>query len=107
MLLEFRNKTINSNCIKYFGKADDPDIESEIRRIDKQIEVLTPKGWRSILETPIERAFVEMLQEEKANLTQQFHIDVFFVDGSELRESYPTQEERDIRFEELIKQMQK
>ena len=106
MLLNFANKTINSICIKYFGKMDDPDVESEIQRINKQIEAFThPKGWRSILETPIDRAIVEMLQEEKENLTQQFHIDIFFVDRSELRESYPTQLERDVRFEELTKQL--
>ena len=107
MLLNFADKIINSNCIKYFGKVDDSDVESEIQRIDKQIEAFTPKGWRSVLDTPIDRAIVEMLQEEKENLIQQFHIDVFFVDGSELRESYPTQLERDVRFDELIKQLQK
>lgn len=105
MLLNFADKIINSNCIKYFGKVDDPDIESEIQRIDKQIETFTHTGWRSVLETPIDKAFVKMLQEEKENLTQQFHIDIFFVDNSELRESYPTQLERDTRFEELTKQL--
>lgn len=105
MLLEFDNKIINSKCIKYFGKIDDPSIESEIKRIDKQIEAFTSTGWRSILETPIDRAFVKILQEEKENLIQQFHIDIFFVDGSELRESYSTQLERDARFEKLTKQL--
>ena len=107
MLLNFANKIINSKCIKYFGKVDDPDVEVEIQRIDKQIEAFTPKGWRSVLETPIDRAIVGMLQEEKENLTQQFHIDIFFVDNSELRESYPTQSERDVRLDELIKLLQK
>ena len=105
MLLNFSDKIINSKCVKYFGKVDDPDIESEIQRIDKQIKAFTYTGWRSILETPIDKAFVKMLQEEKENLIQQFHIDIFFVDGSELRESYPTQLERDTRFEELTKQL--
>ena len=106
MLLNFADKIINSNCIKYFGKVDDPDVESEIQRIDKQIEVITPSAWERILFTnTIIQSWIDALIEEKENLIQQFHIDVFFVDGSELRESYPTQLERDIRFDELIKQL--
>jgi hypothetical protein len=106
MLLEFSNKIINSNCIKYFGKVDDPDVESEIQRIDKQIESITPSVWERIVFTnTIIQSWIDALIEEKESLIQQFHIDVFFVDGSELRESYPTQLERDVRFEELTKQL--
>ena len=106
MLLNFADKIINSNCIKYFGKVDDPDVESEIQRIDKQIEVITPSTWERIVFTnTIIQSWIDALIEEKENLIQQFHIDVFFVDGSELRESYPTQLERDVRFEELTKQL--
>ena len=106
MLLNFADKIINSKCIKYFGKVDDPDIESEIERIDRQIEAITPSAWERIVFTNIIiQSWIDCLIEEKENLIQQFHIDIFFVDGSELRESYPTQLERDARFEELTKQL--
>ena len=49
--------------------------------------------------------FVKQLERERDNYQQKFHVDIAFVDGSEMRESYPTQLERDVRFEELIKQL--
>ena len=102
MIFEFNNKLINSNSIKYIGIEDDPDIESEIQRLDRQIETLSPKGWRKIFTTTdLSRIFVEMLLEEKENLKQEFHIDIFFVDNSELRESYRNIDDRNQRYEQL------
>lgn len=101
MIFEFNSKLINSNSIKYVGIEDDPDIELATQRLDRQIETLSPKGWTRIFTTGLSKTLVEMLLEEKENLKQEFHIDIFFVDNSELRESYRNIDDRNQRYEQL------
>lgn len=102
MIITFNNVYINTNSIKYIEPTNDPSPELAVWDLNKQIESEKRRWW---LRTPVQEVFIKHLEQERDNYQQKFHVDVAFVDGSEMRESYPTQLERDIRFDELIKQL--
>lgn len=102
MIITFNDVYINTNSIKYIEPTNDPSPELAIWDLNKQIESEKRRWW---LRTPMQDLFVKQLERERDNYQQKFHVDIAFVDGSEMRESYPTQLERDVRFEELIKQL--
>ena len=56
-------------------------------------------------EEAIQEVFIKHLEQERDNYQQRFHIDIAFVDGSEMRESFDSIEKRDLRLNELLKSM--
>ena len=105
MIIIFNDVYINTNSVKYIELINDPSPDLAIWDLNKQIESAKDPWW--LPRTPMQDLFVKQLEQERDNYQQKFHVDIAFVDGSEMRESYPTQLERDVRFDELIKQLQK
>lgn len=103
MILTFNNMYINTNSVKYIEPTNDPSPELAIWDLNKQIESAKSPWW--LPRTPMQDLFVKQLEQERDNYQQKFHVDIAFVDGSEMRESFDSIEERDLRLNELLKSM--
>lgn len=103
MILTFNNVYINTNSVKYIEPTNDPSPDLAIWDLNKQIESAKDPWW--LPRTPMQDLFVKQLERERDNYQQKFHVDVAFVDGSEMRESFDSIEERDLRLNELLKSM--
>ena len=102
MMIIFNDVYINTNSIKYIEPTNDPSSELAIWDLNKQIESAKRRWW---LRTLLQEVFIEQLEQERDNYQQKFHVDIAFVDGSEMRESFDSIEERDLRLNELLKSM--
>lgn len=102
MTILFNDVYINTNSIKYIEPTNDPSPELAIWDLNKQIESEKRRWW---LRTPLQEVFIEQLEQERDNYQQKFHVDIAFVDGSEMRESFDSIEKRDLRLNELLKSM--
>ena len=103
MILTFNDVYINTNSIKYIEPTNDPSPELAIWDLNKQIESVKNPRW--LPRTSVQDLFVKQLEQERDNYQQKFHVDIAFVDGSEMRESFDSIEERDLRLNELLKSM--
>lgn len=103
MIIKFNDVYINTNSVKYIEPTNDPSPELVIWDLNKQIESTKDPWW--LPKTPMQDLFVKQLEQERDNYQQQFHIDIAFVDGSEMRESFDSIEKRDLRLDELLKFM--
>lgn len=103
MIITFNDVYINTNSIKYIEPTNDPSPELAIWGLNKQIESVKDPWW--LPRTPVQDLIVKQLEQERDNYQQKFHVDVAFVDGSEMRESFDSIEERDLRLNELLKSM--
>lgn len=101
MVISFNNVYINTNSIKYIEPTNDPSPELAIWDLNKQIESAKDPWW--LPRTPMQDLIVKQLEQERDNYQQKFHVDIAFVDGSEMRESFDFIEERDLRLNELLK----
>jgi hypothetical protein len=102
MIITFNDVYINTNSVKYIEPTNDPSSELAIWDLNKQIESEKRRWW---LRTPMQDLFVKQLERERDNYQQKFHVDIAFVDGSEMRESFNSIEERDLRLNELLESM--
>ena len=103
MLIDFDHKMINTHSIKYIEPINDPSPELAIWDLNKQIESAKNPWW--LPRTSIQNLIIEQLEQERDNYQQKFHVDIAFVDGSEMRESFDSIEKRDLRLDELLKSM--
>lgn len=103
MMILFNDVYINTNSVKYIELTNDPSPELAIWDLNKQIESAKDPWW--LPRTPIQDLFVKQLEQERDNYKQRFHVDIAFVDGSEMRESFDSIEERNLRLNELLKSM--
>ena len=103
MMILFNNVYINTNSIKYIEPTNDPSPELAIWHLNKQIESAKHPLW--LPRTPMQDLLVKQLEQERDNYQQKFHVDIVFVDGSEMRESFDSIEKRDLRLDELLKSM--
>lgn len=103
MILTFNDVYINTNSIKYIEPTNDPSSELAIWDLNKQIESAKNPWW--LPRTPMQDLIVKQLEQERDNYQQKFHVDIAFVDGSEMRESFDSIEKRDLRLDELLKFM--
>lgn len=103
MIITFNDVYINTNSVKYIEPTNDPSPELAIWDLNKQIESVKNPWW--LPRTGMQDLFVKHLERERDNYQQKFHVDIAFVDGSEMRESFDSIEERDLRLNELLKSM--
>lgn len=103
MIITFNDVYINTNSVKYIEPVNDPSPELAIWDLNKQIESAKNPWW--LPRTPMQDLFVKQLERERDNYQQKFHVDIAFVDGSEMRESFDSIEERNLRLNELLKSM--
>lgn len=103
MIITFNDVYINTNSIKYIEPTNDPFPEWAIWDLNKQIESAKSPWW--LPRTGMQDLFVKQLEQERDNYQQKFHVDIAFVDGSEMRESFDSIEKRDLRLNELLKSM--
>ena len=103
MIITFNDVYINTNSVKYIEPINDPSPELAIWDLNKQIESAKHPWW--LPRTPMQDLFVKQLERERDNYQQKFHVDIAFVDGSEMRESFDSIEKRDLRLDELLKFM--
>ena len=103
MIILFNDVYINTNSVKYIEPTNDSSPELVIWDLNKQIESAKDPWW--LPRTPMQDLFVKQLEQERDNYQQKFHVDIAFVDGSEMRESFDSIEERDLRLDELLKSM--
>ncbi len=103
MIITFNDVYINTNSVKYIEPTNDPSPEMAIKDYDFQIEAAKNPWW--LPRTEIQDMIIRNLTHERDNYKQQFHIDIAFVDGSEMRESFDSIEKRDVRLKTLLKSM--
>ena len=103
MIITFNNVYINTNSVKYIEPTNDPSPELAIWDLNKQIESAKAPWWMP--RTPMQDLFVKQLEQERDNYQQKFHVDIAFVDGSEMRESFDSIVKRDVRLKVLLKSM--
>ena len=103
MIITFNDVYINTNSVKYIEPTNDPSPELAIWDLNKQIESVKNPWW--LPKTSMQDLFIKQLEQERDNYLQKFHVDIAFVDGSEMRESFDSIEKRDLRLNELLKSM--
>ena len=103
MIITFNDVYINTNSVKYIEPTNDPSPELAIWDLNKQIESAKSPWW--LPKTSMQDLFIKQLERERDNYQQKFHVDIAFVDGSEMRESFDSIEKRDLRLNELLKSM--
>lgn len=103
MIITFNNVYINTNSIKYIEPTNDPSPELAIWDLNEQIE--SAKSPCRLPGIPMRNLIVKQLEQERDNYQQKFHIDIAFVDGSEMRESFDSIEKRNVRLKVLLKSM--
>ena len=103
MTILFNDVYINTNSVKYIEPTNDPSPKLAIWDLNKQIESVKNPWW--LPRTPMHDLIIKQLERERDNYQQKFHVDIAFVDGSEMRESFDSIEERDLRLNELLKSM--
>lgn len=101
MIITFNDVYINTNSVKYIEPTNDPSPELAIWDLNKQIESAKSPWW--MLNTPMHDLLIKQLEQERDNYQQKFHVDIAFVDGSEMRESFDSIEERDLRLNKLLR----
>ena len=101
MIITINNVYINTNSVKYIEPTNDPSPDLAIWDLNKQIESAKSPWW--LPGTPMRDLIVKQLEQERDNYQQKFHVDIAFVDGSEMRESFDSIEERDVRLKVLLK----